>query len=48
VSVAYIREHTGWPVRAVDVPETPTPTGDELAIIRRLDPHGFWTRQTSG
>jgi glutaconate CoA-transferase subunit B len=48
VTVTHIREHTGWPVPVADVPETPAPTADELVIIRRLDPQGFWTRQTGG
>ncbi len=39
-----VRE-TGWPLRvAPDVRETPSPTADELAVIREYDPAGFWTR----
>ncbi len=45
VSIEHIREHTGWPLRVSPVVgETPTPNGEELTIIRRLDPKGFWTR----
>ena len=35
----------GWPLRAAaTVAETPAPTAAELAMIRRFDPDGFWTR----
>jgi len=44
-SVASVRAATGWDPRvAPDVGETPTPTADELAIVRECDPAGFWTR----
>jgi glutaconate CoA-transferase, subunit B len=44
-SVASLRANTGWPLQiAPDVHETPAPTSAELAIIRRYDPAGFWTR----
>ena len=40
-----VREATGWPLRvAEDCAPTPTPTADELRLIREADPHGFWTR----
>jgi glutaconate CoA-transferase subunit B len=40
-----VRAHTGWDLKvAPDVCETPAPTDEELAIIRRYDPEGFWTR----
>jgi glutaconate CoA-transferase subunit B len=46
VTIEHIREHTGWTLRiAPDVAQTPAPTVEELSIIRRLDPQGFWTRQ---
>jgi glutaconate CoA-transferase subunit B len=42
---AEVRAATGWPLRvAEDCPPTPTPTHDELRLIREADPHGFWTR----
>lgn len=45
VSVDHVRAETGWPLRvAAAVEETPRPTGEELATIRRFDPDGFWTR----
>lgn len=44
-SVESVRAETGWDLRvAPDVRETPPPTEKELAIIRRYDPQGFWTR----
>jgi glutaconate CoA-transferase, subunit B len=44
-SVASVRAATGWDLRvAPDVGETPTPSADELAIVRECDPAGFWTR----
>ena len=44
-SPATLRANTGWDLKiAPDVHETPAPTEEELAIIRRYDPQGFWTR----
>jgi glutaconate CoA-transferase subunit B len=44
VTVEEVRAQTGWPLRTVAaVGETPAPTGEELAVIRRFDPDGFWT-----
>jgi len=44
-SVESLRANTGWQLQiAPDVHETPAPTVAELAIIRRYDPAGFWTR----
>jgi len=44
-SVASVRAETGWDLRvAEDVHETASPTEEELAVIRRYDPQGFWTR----
>jgi glutaconate CoA-transferase subunit B len=41
-----VRAETGWDLKvAADVGETPTPTKEELAQIRRFDPDGFWTRR---
>jgi glutaconate CoA-transferase subunit B len=40
-----LRANTGWDLKvAADVHPTPPPTAEELAIIRRYDPQGFWTR----
>jgi glutaconate CoA-transferase subunit B len=44
VTVAAVRRQTGWPLRlAPELGETPPPTAEELAMIRRFDPEGFWT-----
>jgi glutaconate CoA-transferase subunit B len=44
-TVEDVRANTGWDLKvAPDVAETPPPTEDELAELRRLDPDGFWTR----
>jgi len=44
VTVADVRAQTGWPLAtAPAVAGTPAPTAEELAVIRRFDPEGFWT-----
>ncbi|MBI3914602.1 MAG: CoA-transferase [Chloroflexi bacterium] len=44
-TVDAVRAETGWDLRvAPDARETTPPTADELEIIRRYDPQGFWTR----
>ena len=44
VTVEKVRAETGWPLRVVHpLTETPPPSPDELATIRRFDPEGFWT-----
>jgi glutaconate CoA-transferase subunit B len=44
VSVAEIKNETGWPLRvAPDVRETPAPSKDELDAVRKYDPKGVWT-----
>jgi len=44
-TVESVRAETGWDLRvAQDAHETEPPTAEELAIIRRYDPQGFWTR----
>ena len=49
VTVADVRRETGWPLACLDeVGETPPPTAEELRIIRRFDPEGFWTRGRGG
>jgi glutaconate CoA-transferase, subunit B len=45
-SVDAVRAATGWDLRvADDCQPTPSPTDDELRLIREADPHGFWTRR---
>jgi glutaconate CoA-transferase subunit B len=42
VSFEQVQEATGFPLeRAPDLATTPIPTAEQLAIIRRLDPHGL-------
>ncbi len=44
VSVERVRRNTGWPLKvAGDLTETPVPTRQELDMIRRFDPGGYWT-----
>jgi glutaconate CoA-transferase subunit B len=44
-SVDSVKAATGWDLRvAPDVGATPTPTDEEVAIVRACDPDGFWTR----
>jgi glutaconate CoA-transferase subunit B len=44
VDVEEVRAQTGWELRlAPDLGRTPPPTAQELAMIRRFDPEGFWT-----
>jgi glutaconate CoA-transferase subunit B len=46
VTLQQVREATGFPL-AVEgsIPETPPPSADELAYIRKADPEQFWTRE---
>jgi glutaconate CoA-transferase, subunit B len=45
VSVEEVLENTGWTLRIADeLIETIPPSEEELAAIRQLDPHHFWTR----
>src|SRR5215470_3278827 len=44
VSVEAIKNETGWPLRvSANVRETPAPTKNELAAVRKYDPKGVWT-----
>lgn len=44
-SIESVCANTGWDLKiAPDVRETTPPIGQELEIIRRYDPQGFWTR----
>ena len=44
VTVEEVVENTGWPLKvAKEVATTPAPTAEELALIRKFDPRGFWT-----
>ncbi|MGE5304448.1 MAG: CoA-transferase subunit beta [Alphaproteobacteria bacterium] len=44
VTVEEIRSETGWSLNVSrDLAETPAPTIDELAAVRKYDPKGVWT-----
>jgi glutaconate CoA-transferase subunit B len=49
VTVASIRERTGWPLQVLggvpedEVPETEPPTALEINLLRTIDREGFWT-----
>ncbi len=44
VSVEQVLANTGWPLKvAPDLIQTPEPTQEELAILRKFDPDRFWT-----
>ncbi len=44
VDVETIRQQTGWPLKVSEaLLETPPPTDEELSILRRYDPDGYWT-----
>ncbi len=44
-SVEEVRANTGWDLAVADeLYETPPPTPEELTLVRRWDPEGFWTR----
>jgi len=45
VRVEDVLRNTGWTLRVADkLTETPAPTPQELAIMRKMDPGGVWTR----
>ncbi|MFO7688795.1 MAG: CoA-transferase [Desulfobacterales bacterium] len=47
VTLAQVRENTGWKLKtATRLESTPAPVRDELAMLRRFDPDGFWTGRT--
>jgi glutaconate CoA-transferase subunit B len=46
ISVEQVQQNTGFPVFVPDdVVTTPAPTGEQLAVIRRLDPHNLRARE---
>jgi glutaconate CoA-transferase subunit B len=45
VTVEEILNHTGWDLKCESkIKKTNPPTKSELRMIRKFDPHGFWTR----
>jgi glutaconate CoA-transferase subunit B len=44
VSVDAVRANTGWPLKVdVELAQTPEPTEEELGMLKRFDPEGYWT-----
>ncbi|MGD8524500.1 MAG: CoA-transferase [Desulfobacterales bacterium] len=44
VTADIVLENTGWPLQvSTDLRQTPEPSGEELAMLRRFDPEGYWT-----
>ncbi|MFC1816895.1 CoA-transferase subunit beta [Thermodesulfobacteriota bacterium] len=44
VAIEDIMANTGWPLKvARNLPQTPTPTQEELDRIRQFDPNGYWS-----
>ena len=44
VSADAVRANTGWPLKVdVEPAQTAEPTEEELAMLKRFDPQGYWT-----
>ena len=44
VTEEMVTENTGWPLQiSPELTKTPEPSEDELAMLRRFDPEGYWT-----
>jgi len=44
VTVEQVCQNTGWPLKVADnLDVTPAPTAEELEMIRRFDPKGYWS-----
>jgi glutaconate CoA-transferase subunit B len=44
VTADTVLNNTGWPLQvAADLLQTSEPSGEELAMLRRFDPEGYWT-----
>ena len=44
VSADAVRANTGWPLKVDgELAQTPEPTEEELAMLKRFDPEGYWT-----
>ena len=44
VSADAVRANTGWPLKVDgELDQTPEPTEEELAMLKRFDPEGYWT-----
>ncbi|MGW8187334.1 MAG: CoA-transferase subunit beta, partial [Desulfobacterales bacterium] len=48
VTLAEVRDNTAWPLRtSAGLDLTPAPDREELKMLRRFDPQGFWTGRTA-
>jgi glutaconate CoA-transferase subunit B len=48
VSADMVSDNTGWPLKiSAQLTITPEPTEDELAMLDRFDPEGYWTGRKS-
>jgi len=44
ITADMVAENTGWPLNiSAELTQTPEPSEDELAMLRRFDPQGYWT-----
>jgi glutaconate CoA-transferase subunit B len=44
ITANMISENTGWPLKiSAELSRTPAPTDEELAMLTRFDPEGYWT-----
>jgi len=44
VSADAVKANTGWPLKVDgELAQTPEPTEEELAMLKRFDPEGYWT-----
>ncbi len=44
ISQETVQDNTGWPLQiAEELTQTPKPTENELAMLRRFDPQRYWT-----
>ena len=44
VTIDQVMQNTNWPLRvAKGLSPTPLPKSQELEMLRRFDPHGYWT-----
>jgi glutaconate CoA-transferase subunit B len=44
VTADAVRANTGWPLKVdVEPAQTPEPTEEQLAMLKRFDPQGYWT-----
>ena len=44
ITANMVSENTGWPLKiSAKLGLTPAPTDEELAMLTRFDPEGYWT-----